>query len=144
MQLGIQIQCKTLTFGKLYIANNLQIREEKKTVEEGRSDFNINEAMSMISDSMVPVHPSLENLNSPLLSKVCAWGVMLGLFVVSIIAMAYACYYTQNASNQSTGGQDNPIKKEVLKPLDMEPKIVVIMAGNENPTFFAKPSKINA
>ncbi|KAL0741976.1 hypothetical protein Bca4012_083489 [Brassica carinata] len=100
--------------------------------------------MSMISDSMVPVRPSLENLNSPLLSKVCAWGVMLGLFVVSIIAMAYACYYTQNASNQRTGGQDNPIKKEVLKPLDMEPKIVVIMAGNENPTFFAKPSKINA
>ncbi|KAF8087546.1 hypothetical protein N665_0579s0012 [Sinapis alba] len=100
--------------------------------------------MSMISDSMVPVHPSLESLNSPVLSKVCAWGVMLGLFVVSIIAMAYACYYTQNASNQSTGGQDNPIKKEVLKPLDMEPKIVVIMAGNENPTFFAKPSKIYA
>ena len=113
-------------------------------MEEGRSDFNINEAMSMISDSMVPVHPSLEKLNSPVISKVCAWGVMLGLFVVSIIAMAYACYYTRNASNPSTGGQDKPIKKEVLKPLDMEPKIVVIMAGNENPTFFAKPSKINA
>lgn len=111
-------------------------------MEEGRLDFNINEAMmSMISDSVVPVRPSLENLNSPVLSKICAWVVMLGLLAVSLIAMAYACYYKQNVSTPSTGAQR---RKEVLKPLDMEPKIVVIMAGNENPTFFAKPSKIHA
>ncbi|ESQ47157.1 hypothetical protein EUTSA_v10028105mg [Eutrema salsugineum] len=100
--------------------------------------------MSMISDSMVPVHPSLENLNSSVLSKICAWGVMLGLVAVSLIAMAYACYFKENASNSSTGEQEKPRNTEVLKPLDMEPKIVVIMAGNENPTFFAKPSKIHA
>ncbi|CAA7055537.1 unnamed protein product [Microthlaspi erraticum] len=97
--------------------------------------------MSMISDSMVPVHSGLENLSSPVVSKICAWGVMLGLLAVSLIAMAYACYYTQNVSTTSTGEQR---RTEVMKPLDMEPKIVVIMAGNENPTFFAKPSKIHA
>ncbi|CAH2079779.1 unnamed protein product [Thlaspi arvense] len=66
------------------------------------------------------------------------------LIAVSLIAMAYACYYKQNTSNSSTGEQERPRKKEALEPLDMEPKIVVIMAGNENPTFFAKPSKIHA
>ncbi|CAL9224327.1 unnamed protein product [Arabidopsis halleri] len=100
--------------------------------------------MSLDSDSMVPVNSGLENLNSPILSKICAWGVMLGLFAISLIAMAYACYHKQNASNSCIEEQEKSGKKQVLKPLDMEPKIVVIMAGNENPTFFAKPTKINA
>lgn len=97
----------------------------------------------MVSDSVVPIHSSLENLNSPVISKICAWGVMLGLIAVSLIAMAYACYYKQNASNPSNEEQEKQGKKQVLKPLDMEPKIVVIMAGNENPTFFATPAKIH-
>ncbi|XP_019086551.1 PREDICTED: protein GLUTAMINE DUMPER 7-like [Camelina sativa] len=100
--------------------------------------------MSLDSSSMVPVNSGLENLNSPVLSKICAWGVMFGLFAVSLIAMAYACYHKQNASNSCIEEQEKQGKKQVLKPLDMEPKIVVIMASNDNPTFLAKPTKINA
>ncbi|EFH47083.1 hypothetical protein ARALYDRAFT_916441 [Arabidopsis lyrata subsp. lyrata] len=48
--------------------------------------------MSLDIDSMVLVNSGLENLNSPILSKICAWGVMLGLFALSLIATAYACY----------------------------------------------------
>lgn len=99
--------------------------------------------MSLDNDSMVPVNSGLENVNSPVLSNVCAWGVMFGLFALSLIAMAYACYHKQNASNLCNEEQEKSGKKQVLKPLDMEPKIVVIMAGNENPTFFAKPTKIS-
>ncbi|VVB09190.1 unnamed protein product [Arabis nemorensis] len=83
-------------------------------------------------------------MNSPVISKICAWGIMLGLIGVSFLAMAYACYDKHNASIPSNGEQEKLGKKQVLKPLDMEPKIVVIMAGNENPTFFAKPTKIHA
>lgn len=98
----------------------------------------------MVSDSVAPVNHGLENLNSPVLSKICAWEIMLGLIAVSLIVMAYACYNKQNGSNLCNEEQEKLGKKQVLKPLDMEPKIVVIMAGNENPTFFAKPTKINA
>jgi len=110
-------------------------------VEEQRSDFKINVAMSLHNDSMVPVNSWLENMDSPILSKICAWGVMLGLFALSLFAMAYACYHNQNSNSCIEEKQG---KKQVLKPLDMEPKIVVIMAGKENPTFFAKPTQINA
>ncbi|EOA17727.1 hypothetical protein CARUB_v10006109mg [Capsella rubella] len=100
--------------------------------------------MSLDSNSMVPVNSGLDNLNSPVLSKISAWGVMFGLFALSLIAMAYACYHKQNDSSSCIDEQEKSGKKQVLKPLDMEPKIVVIMAGNENPTFLAKPAKINA
>ncbi|KAL1223056.1 Protein GLUTAMINE DUMPER 7 [Cardamine amara subsp. amara] len=100
--------------------------------------------MSMVSDSIVPVNHRLENLNSSVLSKICAWAIMLGLIAVSLIAIACACYNKKTTSNLFNEEQEKLGKKQVLKPLEMEPKIVVIMAGNENPTFFAKPTKINA
>ncbi|XVE78626.1 hypothetical protein DITRI_Ditri13aG0161400 [Diplodiscus trichospermus] len=62
--------------------------------------------------------------------------VMLGLIAVALIILT--CSYKEPPSNSSGEAEEKP-SKQVTMQLEMEPKIVVIMAGDENPTYLAKP-----
>ncbi|XP_019057096.1 PREDICTED: protein GLUTAMINE DUMPER 7 [Tarenaya hassleriana] len=103
--------------------------------------------MRPISNSTVNIESGFNHWNSPVPYLFCGLGLMLGLIAVSLVILA--CSYkieTPNSYREEDEGEgENPTKKkEDLKPLDMEPKIVVVMAGDENPTFFAKPLKFDA
>ncbi|KAJ8630017.1 hypothetical protein MRB53_023340 [Persea americana] len=65
-------------------------------------------------------------------------GLALMLILVAFALTVLACSYYKLRSNASHGaGEVPPMANKVIA--DMEPKIVVVMAGDENPTFLAKP-----
>lgn len=63
-------------------------------------------------------------------------------FVFLLIAMALiflSCYYMKKHNSGENDNRKNPPSSE-LKPLDPEPKFVVIMAGDHKPTYLATPA----
>ncbi|KAA8547855.1 hypothetical protein F0562_004284 [Nyssa sinensis] len=68
-------------------------------------------------------------------------GLALTLGLVALALIILACSYKRSSSGSSTEVQEKPadMPMNVLQP-EMEPKIVVIMAGDDNPTYLAKPS----
>ncbi|EEF31582.1 protein GLUTAMINE DUMPER 4 [Ricinus communis] len=66
--------------------------------------------------------------------------LMLGVIAVALIILA--CSYRKSLSDESRGDghEEKPGAKQAELTVDSdEPKIVVIMAGDDNPTFLAKP-----
>ncbi|KAE9466659.1 hypothetical protein C3L33_01430, partial [Rhododendron williamsianum] len=76
--------------------------------------------------------------NSPVPYLFGGLALMLGLITLALVILA--CSYKNSSSDSSsTGAEEKPARRShVLQP-EMEPKIVVIMAGDENPRFLAKP-----
>ncbi|KAF7134721.1 hypothetical protein RHSIM_Rhsim08G0078900 [Rhododendron simsii] len=76
--------------------------------------------------------------NSPVPYLFGGLALMLGLITLALVILA--CSYKNSSSDSSsTGAEEKPARpSHVLQP-EMEPKIVVIMAGDENPTFLARP-----
>ncbi|KAJ7971154.1 Protein GLUTAMINE DUMPER [Quillaja saponaria] len=65
--------------------------------------------------------------------------VMLALISAALIILA--CSYRKYSSSSSTGNDEKPATKMVnMEMMDSEPKIVVIMAGETNPTYLAMPA----
>ncbi|XWS36886.1 hypothetical protein CRYUN_Cryun20dG0123700 [Craigia yunnanensis] len=75
--------------------------------------------------------------NSPIPYLFGGLAVMLGLIAMALVILA--CSYKKSQSNNSSGEAEEKPAKQVTMQLEMEPKIVVIMAGDENPTYLAKP-----
>uniref|UniRef100_A0A5B7APQ2 Putative Glutamine dumper 2 n=1 Tax=Davidia involucrata TaxID=16924 RepID=A0A5B7APQ2_DAVIN len=80
--------------------------------------------------------------NSPIPYLFGSLALVLGLITVALIVLA--CSYRKRASNSSTSSDDaeeKPVKsvKIMDTEADMGPKIAVIMAGDDNPTYLAKP-----
>ncbi|KAF3780789.1 GLUTAMINE DUMPER 4 protein [Nymphaea thermarum] len=67
-------------------------------------------------------------------------GLGIMLFLIAFALIMLACSNQKDADQES--GDELPEKPKNVKSstVDMEPRIVVIMAGDEKPTFIAKPS----
>nr|KYP48074.1 hypothetical protein KK1_030269 [Cajanus cajan] len=80
---------------------------------------------------MAPIGASLKNATSPI--PYLFGGLALMLALIGLALLILACSYGKSSS--STSQATNAMGMEV----DSEPKIVVIMAGDSNPTYMAKP-----
>lgn len=65
------------------------------------------------------------------------------LAVISVALLILACsfrsQYSSSNSSDSTSAGDDDHQKLTNMVVNSEPKIVVIMAGESNPTYLAKP-----
>ncbi|KAF5204650.1 Glutamine dumper, partial [Thalictrum thalictroides] len=86
--------------------------------------------------------------NSPLPYLFGGLAAMLGL--ISFALLILACTYHKsmddddddNLSSPDDVDEEKPAKLPTLPPAEFEPKIVVIMAGNDQPTYLAKPVSV--
>ncbi|KAL9381145.1 hypothetical protein Peur_026802 [Populus x canadensis] len=88
-------------------------------------------------------HGGFWHWNSPVAYVFVGLALMLGLITVALIILA--CSYRKSLSNSSRreAELDEKPAKQVEIQVDFEPKVVVIMAGDENPTYLAKPVSCN-
>ncbi|XVF81856.1 hypothetical protein PTKIN_Ptkin15bG0189200 [Pterospermum kingtungense] len=75
--------------------------------------------------------------NSPIPYLFGGLALMLGLIAMALVILA--CSFKKTPSNSSDEADQEKPAKQVTMQLEMEPKIVVIMAGDQNPTYLAKP-----
>ncbi|KAJ6926694.1 hypothetical protein NC651_010948 [Populus alba x Populus x berolinensis] len=76
--------------------------------------------------------------NSPVAYVFVGVAFILGLITVSLIILA--CSSAKSLSNSSTSEAED---EKSAKQVEIEPSIVVIMAGDHNPTYLAKPVSCN-
>ncbi|KAG6741918.1 hypothetical protein POTOM_055198 [Populus tomentosa] len=88
-------------------------------------------------------HGGFWHWNSPVAYVFGGLALMLGLITVALIILA--CSYRKSLSNSSRreAELDEKPAKQVEIQVDFEPKVVVILAGDENPTCLAKPVSCN-
>ncbi|OIW05437.1 hypothetical protein TanjilG_23263 [Lupinus angustifolius] len=81
---------------------------------------------------------SLRNLSSPIPYLFGGLALLLGL--ISIALFIIVCSYRKHYSSSTINGdEEKPTNKVVEMKVDSKPKIVVIMAGENNPTYLANP-----
>ncbi|MQL92930.1 hypothetical protein Taro_025576 [Colocasia esculenta] len=68
--------------------------------------------------------------------------VMMGLITVALIILA--CSHRKSSSSSSSSSVLLHGEKPALVPLDREPRIVVIMAGDAIPSYMAKAAPSSA
>ncbi|RDX75432.1 Protein GLUTAMINE DUMPER 2, partial [Mucuna pruriens] len=80
-----------------------------------------------------------KNLSSPI--PYLFGGLALMLAVIAVALLVLACFYrTQYYSPNSTSDEEKPPNNVLHREVNVsDPKIVVIMAGDSNPTYFANP-----
>ncbi|TXG51566.1 hypothetical protein EZV62_024090 [Acer yangbiense] len=71
-------------------------------------------------------------------------GLLLVFGVIAITLLFLACCYN-NSSSEYIGDEEKEEKSSKTMELeaDSEPKVVVIMAGDDQPTYIAKPSLVS-
>lgn len=77
-----------------------------------------------------------KNVTSPIPYIFGGLALMFALITFALIILASSCQ--ENPSSTTLSNEDKSMKN-VEMVLDLEPKIVVIMAGDTNPTYLAKP-----
>ncbi|KAJ6402611.1 hypothetical protein OIU84_014671 [Salix udensis] len=95
--------------------------------------------MMPASDSTTPgVHAGFHDRNSPVPYLFASLALMLALIAFSLIILA--CSYRKSSSNSSADpeAQEKSVKQVEMRA-EMEPKIVVVMAGDHIPTYLAEP-----
>ncbi|KAF8020584.1 hypothetical protein BT93_G1119 [Corymbia citriodora subsp. variegata] len=65
-------------------------------------------------------------------------GLAVMLILIATALTILACSYWKSGSSTSGNAEERPVKL-VIPQLDLEPRIVVIMAGDEKPKYLAKP-----
>ncbi|TXG57876.1 hypothetical protein EZV62_015705 [Acer yangbiense] len=72
-------------------------------------------------------------------------GLGLMLLLIATALLILACSYRNSSSNLRSENEDKPGKRigNMMKG-ETEPKIVVIMAGDQNPTYLAMPNPVSA
>ncbi|KAL1563213.1 protein GLUTAMINE DUMPER 5-like [Salvia divinorum] len=65
-------------------------------------------------------------------------GLALVMGVVALALLVLACSYKNSSSEEEPSSEKSVKAAPPLQP-DVEPRIVVIMAGETNPTYLAKP-----
>ncbi|XVF71382.1 hypothetical protein PTKIN_Ptkin12aG0033300 [Pterospermum kingtungense] len=75
--------------------------------------------------------------NSPIPYLFVGLALMLGLIAMALVILA--CSHKKSPTNSSSEEAEEKPAKQVSMQLEMEPKIVVIMAGDENPSYLANP-----
>lgn len=69
-------------------------------------------------------------------------GLTLVLVLMSLALIIIFCSQRKrpsSSSSQEHQEEEDGLRVQVMTMVDFEPKILVIMAGQENPTFLAKP-----
>ncbi|MED6148513.1 hypothetical protein PIB30_053878 [Stylosanthes scabra] len=84
-----------------------------------------------------PSSADLRNFHSPIPYLFGGLALMLALIAVSLLILA--CSFRNRYSSSSSGVEENNNDKPTRMVVDLEPKIAVIMAGETNPTYLAKP-----
>ena len=85
---------------------------------------------------------SYQDRNSPIPYLFSGLGLMFGLVAVAL--MILACSYRKSSSNSATDPEvQEKSANQVQMKAEMEPKIVVIMAGDDSPTYLANPVSCN-
>jgi hypothetical protein len=87
-------------------------------------------------------HGGFWHWNSPVVYFFVGLAFMLGLITVALIILACSYIKSLSSSSRSEAGDEKPAKHEEIQ-VDLEPKIAVIMAGDENPTYLLKPVSCN-
>ncbi|KAK9278756.1 hypothetical protein L1049_028333 [Liquidambar formosana] len=75
--------------------------------------------------------------NSPVPYVFGGLAMLLGLIAVALLILA--CTPHKSTRDSSCDTEEKPTKVMNTQLAELEPKIVVIMAGNDNPTYIAKP-----
>ncbi|KAK7316247.1 hypothetical protein VNO77_35128 [Canavalia gladiata] len=90
------------------------------------------------SNSSMAVAPGgdFKNVSSPI--PFLFGGLALMLAVIAVALILLACSYSKNSSSTSSRNEEKSPKRMEME-MESEPKIVVIMAGESNPTYLAKP-----
>ncbi|KAG6743056.1 hypothetical protein POTOM_054001 [Populus tomentosa] len=83
-------------------------------------------------------HGGFWHWNSPVAYFFVGLAFMLGLITVALIILACSYRKSLSSSSRSEAGDEKLAKHEEIQ-VDLEPKIAVIMAGDENPTYLLKP-----
>ncbi|KAL1361044.1 hypothetical protein HN51_006415 [Arachis hypogaea] len=85
----------------------------------------------------------LRNFHSP--TPYLFGGLALMLLLIAVSLLILACSFrkryssSSNNSSPSSSDEENNNNKSTKIVMDLEPKIVVIMAGETNPTYLAEP-----
>ncbi|KAI3462838.1 hypothetical protein Pfo_019501 [Paulownia fortunei] len=78
----------------------------------------------------------LQRWNSPI--PYLFGGLALVLGVISLALIILACSYKNSSSSSESSNEKSEKPLHALQP-EIEPRVVVIMAGETNPTHLAKP-----
>ncbi|KAF3957696.1 hypothetical protein ACB098_01G220300 [Castanea mollissima] len=89
------------------------------------------------NSTTVNVDAGFRNFNSPIPYLFGGLALMLGLIAVALSILA--CSYGKTFSNSPSDADQEKQAKAVNTKADSEPKVVVIMAGDDIPTYLAKP-----
>ncbi|KAB5561050.1 hypothetical protein DKX38_006007 [Salix brachista] len=76
--------------------------------------------------------------NSPVAYVFVGLAFMLGLITVALIILACS-----NIKSSTSEAEDEIPARQLEIQVESEPKIVVIMAGDDNPTYLARPVSCN-
>ncbi|KDP20040.1 hypothetical protein JCGZ_05809 [Jatropha curcas] len=83
----------------------------------------------------------LKQWSSPLPYVFVGLVIILGLMSIALVILACSNY--KSSSLLSRQKEEEEPKETTATVVAMEPKIVVIMAGDHHPTYVAKPSALN-
>ncbi|OWM64465.1 protein GLUTAMINE DUMPER 4 [Punica granatum] len=91
------------------------------------------------NSSMEASSVALKRLDSPIPYLFGGLALMLIIMAVSLIILA--CSHRKNDSHDNADDEEkNPAKQVNSLEADEEPRVVVIMAGDELPTYLARPT----
>lgn len=67
-------------------------------------------------------------------------GITITFGIITVALLVLACSHYKSMRDSSSHDKEEKAAKTPETIVDMEPKIVVIMAGDDQPTYVAKPS----
>ncbi|GLJ43166.1 hypothetical protein SUGI_0896170 [Cryptomeria japonica] len=96
------------------------------------------QAEAEFTSSSAPNNASLEEWKSPVPYLLGGIGAMIGLIALALLILA--CSYFKSPGHGQGGANQVLCRDEIHASGDYgEEKVMVIMAGEEKPTFLAKP-----
>ncbi|OMO61433.1 hypothetical protein COLO4_33437 [Corchorus olitorius] len=75
--------------------------------------------------------------NSPLPYVFGSLAILFGIIAVALLTLA--CCHGRPSAAEFPNGKEDKYKESIQASASMEPKLVVIMAGDDYPTYVAKP-----
>ncbi|KAK9091015.1 hypothetical protein Sjap_024192 [Stephania japonica] len=91
-----------------------------------------------MSPSLAPPPATTLRWKSPVPYLFLGLALMLGL-IVAIALLVLACSLRRSSTSSSSDEGEKSRKRDVLPQGEMEPKIVVVMPGDDWPTYLASP-----
>ncbi|CAJ2669231.1 unnamed protein product [Trifolium pratense] len=101
---------------------------------------NLARNLSTMNATSISEANSLRNLSSPVPYIFGGLAFILGVITIALLLIACS-FFKQYSSSTSPNDEDKSSNMHVMDmdQMNLEPKIVVIMPGESNPTHLAKP-----